>query len=69
MLPERTLTVGDVVEMYGSPHEVRGVKLVEEGPQRMLLMVREGSDAHPFDWMPEASVLREATRHATGATS
>ena len=64
---ERTLTVGDVVEMYGRSYEVRGVKLVEGGPKRMLLMVRAGSDAHPFDWMPEASVLRHVTRRESGA--
>jgi hypothetical protein len=55
------LGVGDTVDLYGKPYEVRAAKLVEGGPARMLLMTRAGSEAHPFDWWPESSVLREMT--------
>jgi hypothetical protein len=67
MLPERTLDIGDAVEMYGKSHEVRGAMLVEGGPERMLLVVPEGSAPHPFDWMPESSVLRLAIRPGAAA--
>ncbi len=65
-MSDKGLAIGKFLSYAGRVYEVRALAPIDDrGPaqgRRMALMALAGQPAHPFNWWPEASVLREFER-------